>query len=432
MALFSRPKVDPEPEPATPPPPAPVVNRLPGAPEPTSNGLRGIDEHRDFLLSMVGEMRPFGIGLAEASGLSLCEALTSDLDLPICSAASVDGWAVRAADLTGASEGRPVTLPIVGQVRPGDPAMSLTPGNAIWVSASAPLPEGADAVVPVAFGVVNSGQVEFRVEARFPQTLRLAGSRVADGDPLLGRGVMLTPRALGLIAEVGHDKVLARPRPRVAVITAGSGIIPPGLPLTRLDERYDATSTLVGACLRQDGAQVYGSGIISPHPPMVANAISEQLVRSDMVVLIADDDPQLLYGLAGLGGFDVAMVDGFDRPLTFGLIGPDRVPLLVLPLAAVAAYLAYQLFGRPLVERLGGRELSEPELIDSHLSTPLDTHPQQTRFVLANSGPAGVRPMPYSVDQGAAELADANAVIILPAGEGTLPTGSGVVCWVLE
>lgn len=436
MPLFSRAKDVPKSvaETVTPTSPiAPEISYLHGAPGTDENGLRGIDEHRDYLLSLIGEMRPFGIGLKEASGLTLCESLTSDLDLPIYTAATVHGWALRASNLAGASEMRPVILPIVGEVGANDPrGVPLTPGTAVKVAAGAPVPEGADAVVPFGYGLVVNGEVEFRVEARFQQNLWLAGSRVADGDRLLGHGAILTPRALGLIAEVGHDKVLARPRPRVALVTAAHGLVEPGLPLTTLTQRYDSTTTLLAASVRDDGAQVFGSGLIPPDPRQVAQAVSEQLVRADLVILVADVTPELVTGMSGLGSFDVADVDGFTRPLVFGLIGPDKVPMLVLPVGPVPAYLAYELFGRPLVERLGGQEISDPDLVDGHISSPIESDPVRTQLILAHSTSAGVRPLPFIGDQGAAELSDANTVIFVPAGVGALPPGAGVVCWVLD
>ncbi len=434
MPLFSRAK--PEPQPAVSvapkPTPEPKIRPLAGAPGADSNGLRGIDEHRDYLLSLIGEMRPFGIGLMDAGGLTLCETLTSDLDLPIYTSATVDGWAVRASNLVGASDVRPVILPIVGEVKATDVrGTPLTPGTAIRVAAGAPVPEGADAVVPVSYGLVAGDEVQFKSEAHFQQNLWLAGSRVSDGDRLLGHGALLTPRALGLIAEVGYDKVLARPRPRIAVVTAAIGLVEPGLPLTRLNQRYDSTTAVLVASLREDGAQVFTSGIVDPEPRSVANTLSEQLVRSDLLVLLADITPELLRGLAKLGDLDVADVDGFTIPMVFGLVGPDRVPLLVLPVNPAPAYLAYELFGSPLVERLGGQEVIDPELIDGHLTSPLESDPIRTRLVLAHSTSAGVRPLPFAGAQGAAELSDANTVVFVPAGMGVLPAGAGVVCWVL-
>lgn len=440
MPLFSRSKGAkgaeraevPEPvvEPAPPPTP---IRHLPDAPEVDPSGLRGIDEHRDYLLSLVPQMRPFGIGLLDAGGLTLCESLTSDLDLPIYTAATVSGWAVRASNLVGASDLRPIIMPMAGEVfANGYRAAPLTPGTVVYIEAGAPLPDGADAVVPFEQTAVAGREVEFRQEASFQQNLLLAGSRVADGDRLLGTGARLTPRAIGLIAEVGHDKVLARPRPRIALVTSADGLVEPGLPLTSLNQRYDSTTPLLAAAAREDGAQVFASPIVPRDPRLVANAVGEQLVRADLLLLIADMDAELLQAMAGLGAFDVAQVDGFASPMVFGVVGPEGVPMVVLPVRPVPAYLAYELFARPLVERLAGQEISEPELVDGRLTIPLESDPLRTRLVLAHSTSAGVRPLPVVGDQGAAELSDANAVAFVPAGVGQLPAGNGVVCWMLD
>jgi molybdopterin molybdotransferase len=414
-------------------PPTVPLRHLPNAPSTGAHGLRTIDEHRDYLLSLVAEMRPFGIGLMDAGGLTLCESLTSDLDLPIYTAATVSGWAVRASNLVGASDLRPIIMPMTGEIRvDGRRGAPLTPGTVVYIEAGAPLPDGADAVVAFEHTAVAGREVEFRQEATFQQNLLLAGSRVADGDKLLGSGARLTPRAIGLIAEVGHDKVLARPHPRVAIVTTGQGLVEPGLPLTSLTQRYDSTTPLLAAAARDDGAQVFASPIIPPDPRLVANAVGEQLVRADLLLLIADLDGDMLQAMAGLGGFDIAQVDGFIDPLVFGLVGPEGVPMVVLPVRPVPAYLAYELFARPLVERLAGQEISEPELIDGQLTTPLDSDPVRTRLVLAHSTSAGVRPLPVVGDQGAAELSDANAVAFVPAGVGHLAAGSGVVCWMFD
>lgn len=441
MPLFSRSKgakgaeraevAEPVAEPA-PPQPTPI-RYLPGAPASGGAGLRDIDEHRDYLLSLVPQMRPFGIGLMDAGGLTLCETLTSDLDLPIYTAATISGWAVRASNLVGASDLRPIIMPMAGEIRAdGHRGAPLTPGTVVYIEAGAPLPDGADAVVSLDRTAVAGREVEFREEATFQQNLWLAGSRVADGDRLLAAGARLTPRAIGLIAEVGHDKVLARPRPRIAIVTSADGLVEPGLPLTSLNQRYDSITPLLAAAARDDGAQVFASPIVSRDSRQVANAVSEQLVRADLLLLVADMDAELLHAMAGLGGFDVAQVDGFAAPLVFGLVGPESVPMVVLPARPVPAYLAYELFARPLVEKLGGQEVSEPELLDGQLTTGLDADPVRTRLVLAHSTSAGVRPLPVAGEQGAAELSDANTVAFVPAGVGHLSAGSPVVCWMLD
>ena len=233
-------------------PPTPEPRYLEAAPADGAAGHRSLAEHRDYLLSHVETLRPFGIGLLEAAGLTLCESIVSDIDLPTFTAATTPGWAVRASNLVGASSQRPVILPVVDRIDAGGyRGAPLTAGTAVLVAEGAPIPDGADAVMPLAMGLAVDEDVQFTTEASFQQNLRPAGSRVAEGDQLVAKGSLLTPRTLAVIAEVGNDKVLARPRPRVVVLSADNSLKAPGQPLTRLSQSYDATATLLAATARR-------------------------------------------------------------------------------------------------------------------------------------------------------------------------------------
>ncbi len=429
MSLFTRAKA--EEQPAT-PEPAAEPSFLPGAPEADANGLRSIEAHRDYLVSHAESLHPFGIGLLDAAGLTLCEAIVADLDLPTFTAATTDGWAVRASNLVGASPLRQVTLPVVDEIEAGGyRGAPLTPGTAVRVAAGAPVPEGADAVVPEAAGVVEGEDVRFSAEARFQQYLRPAGSRVSDGDQLLAKGTKLTPRALALIAEVGYDKVLARPRPRVVVLTADSALVEPGLPLTRLTESYDACTTLLTASAREDGAQAFPAGIVPAESGPLARTIAEQLVRADLLLLVTEVTEELLAMLGRIGTIDVAEVDGLPGRQVFALVGEDRAPVLVLPPGPVPAYLAYVLFGRPLLRRLAGLDAGQPARTTAPVIEELRPDPVRARLLLAHHTARGVSPVPAD-DPGAAELATANSVIVLSPGADPVPPHGDVTCWLLD
>lgn len=397
--------------------------------EPTPRSLQA---HRDLLLDRVSTLRPFGIGLLDAAGLTLCETIVADLDLPTFTAATTAGWAVRASNLVGASPQRPVILPVVDQVEAnGYRGAPLTKGTAVRVAAGVPLPEGADAVMPLAEGLAVADEVQFTSEARFQQYLRLAGSRIADGDTLVAKGSVLTPRTLAVIAEVGHDKVLARPRPRVVVLTADEFLTAPGLPLSRLSETYDAITTLLAATLRDDGAQVFTASVNTGQPKAIGNALSEQLVRADLVLLVARVTDDLLDMLAGLGEVDVAEVDALPGRQVFALVGEENAPVLVLPPEVVPAYLAYLVLGRPLVQQLSGLEPTGPVESSAPVTQQVAADPRRTRLLLGHHTSRGVSPQP-SDQPGASELADANAVIVLPPSATPIPAHGDVNCWLLD
>lgn len=430
MALFTRAGDGVQPAPAVEPVPA-VPATFPDAPAAGPSGRRTLDAHREFLLRHVHSEAPLGIALLDAAGLAICETIVADLDLPTFTSATVDGWALRASNLVGASPHLPVILPVVDEIGPGPyRGAPLPKGTAVRVAAGAPVPEGADAVVALGEGLAVGDEVQFTSEAAFGQNLRPAGSQIADGTPLVTSGTVLTPRVLGLIAEVGHDKVLARPRPRVVVLTADATLVEPGLPLTRLDQTYDACTTMLAAAARADGAQVFAAGIVAAEPKALATTISEQLVRADLLLLVAaDDDLEAVFGAQDV--LDVAEVDGFAGRMLFALVGAERSPVLVLPPGAVAAQLAYVCFGRPLVQRLAGAE--RPPLAEEpvELTVPVATDPVLTRLVLARREGDEARPLD-ALGAGTVELAAANAVLVVPPGAGPLPAHVAVSCRSLD
>lgn len=430
MPLFARAKDAVQPEPAVEPAPEPTY--LPDPPAAGIAGSRDLAAHREFLLEHVHSLHPFGIGLLDAAGLTLCESITADIDLPTFTAATVDGWAVRAANLVGASPRLPVVLPVVAEIDSvGHRGAPLPKGTAVRVVAGAPVPDGADAVVPLADGLLVGDEAQFVAEISFQENLILAGSRVTDGDLLVPNGTELTPRVLGLIAEVGYDKVLARPRPRVVVLTADTALVEPGRPLTRLSETYDACTTLLAASARRDGAQVFTTGIVAAEPRSLAVTLSEQLVRADLLLLVTDATDEVVTMLAGQGLIDVAEVDALPGRQVFAVLGPERVPALVLPTGAVPAYLSYQLLARTLVRRLAG--LDEAFLAEeaATLTHPIDADPARTRLVLAHLSEGRITPLRRD-DPGAAELAQANAVAVVPPSAESVGTHRSVTCWLLD
>lgn len=424
MPLFARPKRTPDPETA-----ASSQNSV------RADAVieRSIAEYRDYLLGEVVPLRPFGIGLLDAAGLSLCESLSSDIDLPIRTHATASGWGVRAANIVGASVDHPVLLPVLDEIGVGEfPGEPLPPGAAVKVAAGAPLPHGVDAVIRSDVADVVGEAIRVTGEARVQQNLVVAGARILDGDRILDNGTELSPRALGLIAEVGHDKVLARPKPRVVVLSVGDDLVEPGLPLTRLDQRYDASTVMIAAAARADGAQTFPAGILPANPDVVATNLGEQLVRADLVLVNAELAEPVLAALAELGSFEVCRVDGFNAPMAFGLAGPERVPTLVLPANPVAGFLAYQLFVRPLVEQLGGRQPSEPTQVQAKLASAVDVDPRVSSIILADYTGELARPLPIAGEQGAIELATANAAILIGPSDEPISAHSTVDCWLLS
>src|SRR5688572_4713053 len=176
---------------------------------------------------------------------------------------------------------------------------------------------------------------------------------------LLEEGTVLGPRHLGMLAAVGRATVRTRPRPRVVVISTGSELRDPGTPLGR-DSIYDGNSYLLAAAARAAGAIAYRVGIVPDEPRTFTDALSDQLVRADLVVtsggVSQGDFDVVKEALTPLGTVwfgPVAMQPG--KPQGFGVVGEDRVPIFTLPGNPVSSYISFEMFVLPALRKLMGR-----------------------------------------------------------------------------
>lgn len=425
MALFGRKKDDSAPV-------APVVEPAEPVQEPVTR--RTLDEQRAFVLERIAPIRPFGMQIWDVPGLTLCEDITSDLDLPLVTTARVAGWGVRGSDLVGATPERPKSLYVVDHIEEGEsPGAPLVAGAAVQIDEGAIVPEGVDAVVAASDGRVEGRYVIIGGEVRLYENLRRAGSELADGTPLLRAGEVLTPRSVAVLAEVGLDKVLVRPRPRVVVLTVGDTLVAPGQPLTKPQQRYDSSTALIAAAARVDGATVYPLGIVAAQGDAIRHAIADQQIRADLIVVVGGGD-QVREVVRGLGEYDEADV-AINRGGRFAFVqvGESEVPLIVLPGGAVSAYVGYHAFVRPAINRLNDADPLDAPRVEGVVPEELSSTEGVTDFVPAFRDPDGtVRPVSASDSELAFDLARANVLLVVPPSWGGVRPGSHVECLVLD
>ena len=260
-----------------------------------------------------------------------------------------------------ASEESPVHLPVVGEIGAGQATLlAMSPGTAVKIMTGAPVPAGADSVVPYEWtdrGVAN---------VVITQAPELGPARPPAGPGRRPRatcssstGTVLGPRQIGLLAAVGRASVRSRPRPRVVVISTGSELREPGTALGH-DSIYDGNSFLLAAAARQAGAIAYRVGIVPDEPRAFLDALNDQLVRADLVVtsggVSMGDYDVVKEALAPLGTVwfgGVAMQPG--KPQGFGTVGEDAVPIVTLPGNPVSSYISFEQFVLPAIRRLMGR-----------------------------------------------------------------------------
>lgn len=381
MALFGRKKPAPEAAPAELPAPAAVVRR-------------SLADHLDAVLRGVEPLRPFGMQINDVTGLTLCEDIVADLDLPMVTTARVAGYGVRAANLVGASELHPIDLRVQGIVERTDavPPQAVAPGGCVLMAEGAPAPKGVDALVPLDEATIAGRVVTCAGEVPIGAHLSVRGSALAEGTQLLAAGSVLDARAIGLLAEVGLDKVLVRPQPRLVVLAVGDDLVAPGHPVTTIAQRYSSATSLFTAAARADGSTVYSLDNVPASAAALSQTLSDQAIRADAMVVLAstDADARLAADVLGeLGPLDQALVDVDGRHLlAIGRVGDDGVRVLVLPGSAVTGFGLYHALVRPLLDRLGARSASPAPRVRARLASEVEGE--------------GVRFVPVRLDAGVA------------------------------
>ena len=406
--------------------------RLPEPPAVDAAGLRSVADHTAYLLSLVEPLRPFGMTLLDAWDQVVCEDLDSMINVPPNSTAKVEGYAVRAADLLDDEGHLAEPLTIVDLTVDRLPA-----GGAAVVAPGDVLPRGANAVLPATFGTVTEGRVRLVEKVAVGEYLRAAGEHLHAGTRLLSEGDILSDRAIGLLASAGIDKVMVRPRPRVVVVSSGENLVEPGDEVSH-GQSADANSFMIAAAAKAAGATVFRVAVHSNDPDEVRRAVTDQLIRADLVISTTggrrEDYEAVVEVMRGIGLVDsvhVAMSPG--RMQTFGLIGEDRVPMLMLPGNSVSAYVTFQVFARPMIRQLmgGGTQHRAVRAIATQSMRSMLGQLHLLRGHVTAEG--SVRQVaPVSMPHALGELAAANALIVVDESVDHIRAGEAVKVWLLD
>ncbi len=403
--------------------------------------LRSVDEHLNRILDSVAPLRPYGQPLPEALGLPLCEDVTSPVDLPGFDNSAMDGYAVRATDVAGATDNVPVSLPVVGESAAGQTkAYALAGGTALRIMTGAPMPSGADAVVPVEWTDRGVAEVSVRRAPQAGQHVRRAGEDLRVGEPLLDEGALVGPREIGLLAAVGRAQVQARPRPRVVVMSTGSELREPGTDLG-FDSVYDSNSFMLAAAVRAAGGIAYRVGAVADDPDVFSDAISDQLVRADAVITSGgvsqgeyDVVKEVLGKLGTVEFCEVAMQPG--KPQGFGTVGEDSTPIFALPGNPVSSYVSFEVFVLPALRRMMGhlpyrRPVTRVRLAEGFASAPGRRRYLRARHTVGYDGES-VTPVGGQGSHLLGALAHSNALIIVPEDSEGMEAGKLVDVMLLD
>ncbi len=396
-------------------------------------GLISVEEARERILSAIQPLAPIELPLQEAIGCVVSTDTVAEGHLPEFSSSAMDGYAVRSHDVAGASEDEPVTLHVVGLARIGRrPDATVGGGEAVRIDTGAPVPAGADCVVPIEYTEAAGDRVRVRQPFADGRNVRPAGEDVKAGQVLVPAGRKLSSAELGLLALSGHSQVAAHPRPRVIVLSTGDELVEPWQQPEFGQVRDSNAFTIFGG-LRDAGAVPYLAGIVRDDPEALKETILSHLVQADAYissggVSVGERDvvKRAFFRRGEVDFFRVAMQPGM--PQAFGTI--EGKPYFGLPGNPVSVFVSFEVFVRPAIMKLLGRkDLLRPE-ISARLSTDISGPKDRLQFarVLVKRGRDGwvAESTGGSSSNLVSTVARANGLAMIPAGVDTAPAGSEV------
>lgn len=404
-----------------------------------------VEQARELLLERVTTMPVERVDLLESLGRVLAEDAVSDIDVAPFDNSAMDGFAVRAEDLAGASESAPVVLDVVSHIGAGDYSeLQIGPGQAARIMTGAPVPPGADSVVMVERTHVVDGdggvgsRVAFEIEPVLGDHIRRRGEEVRAGQTVLRAGELLGAAAVGLLASTGHAQVAVYGRPRVAIVSTGSELVEvaetPGPGKIRNSNSYSIA------------AQVLAAGGIPIRFPIVPDDL--EATREAFTRAAAETEFIVTSGGVSVGDFDyvkpvleelgeltfckVRMRPG--NPQTMGSIG--GVPFFGLPGNPTSTYVGFEIFVRPALRRMQGLSAIDRPVVTATLAHDVKKKQDRRYYLRARltrtDEGLGVA---LSGSQSSALLTAAhhgNCFMVLPEGEGFFSAGTPVACMRLD
>jgi len=388
--------------------------------------LLTLEESQRQILDRVEPLEAEEILVSASAGRVTAEDVRARVDLPPFPSSAMDGFAVRSADTPG-------TLPVVFRIAAGRPAeRALAPGESMGIATGGVVPEGADAVVPIEHVVDLDNKVEIARSAEPGASVRPRGGDVAAGDVVVPAGTRITATQVGALAAAGVDYVRCARAPRVAIVSTGTELVPPGVPLGP-GQVYEANGVMLAAALAAAGAQTSEPVPVADDAAAHRSAL-ERGLEADVLVTsggVSVGPHDLVRAIERELGVEevfwrVAIKPG--KPVAFGVRG--RTLVFGLPGNPVSALVGCELFVKPALRALQGIVDPLPRFEPGRLAAPLRRNDARDELVRARTrlDEDGVVLEPLSGQEShmIAAAAAADALVHVPRGEGELAAGATV------
>lgn len=409
--------------------------------------MLSVQEARKRILANFHPVDTLSLSLEQAAGRVLAQDIAAAIDLPPFDNSSVDGFALKAADVEGADPATPRTLDVVADIPAGSsPEFTLQSGQAARIMTGAPLPAGADAVVMVEdtdFKTRDAGsrtppRVAVYRPVRRDTSIRRRGEDLHAGEIVLRTGQAVRAQEIGLLAMLGVPQVKVYRRPRLALLSSGDELIELSTPLLPGKVR-DANSYTLASLAESSGTEIIRLGVAADRPEDIRERIDRAVsAQADVIVSSAgvsvgafDYVKTVVEEQGELDFWQVNMRPG--KPLAFGRY--RGIPFFGLPGNPVSAFIGYLVYVRPALDRLSGK--SEP--LNFHLTAclvdPLESDGRESYLravVFQEDGKLMARLTGHQGSGNIFSLVQANALLIVPSGVKSLPANSDVEIWLIQ
>jgi molybdopterin molybdotransferase len=370
------------------------------------------------ILSAVQPLLGENVALADALGRVAAESVVADEDAVPFARSAMDGFAVRASECASASQDHPIELPLAGRVFAEKGESTLAPGTALTIMTGAPIPRGADAVIPHERTERNGTIVRIFTPVAPGDCVFPPGEDFQRGDELIAAGEVLNPGKLALLAFAGKPSVRVFRRPRVAIVCTGNELVDVSAKPAQGQVR-NSNAVALSALVRAAGGEPRYEGVAPDNDAGLAAILERAHLGADLVITTggaSGGERDLVKSVLTRLGAEFHFTHVAMRPgKPFGFAQWDGIPVCVLPGNPSAAFVCFHKLVTPLLARLSGRRVCELPRLHARLDAELHARPGRPHFVLARVQCEAqgfvVKPLANQCSALMRTAADANAIV---------------------